>query len=479
MRLVALHAQQQFVGARAREFEKSLVDVADLFDIQRTERKRDRAALLLKHLQRFKNEQYRAVVDGKRRRIVVRHGKAELTPFEERELLGIEERPAHGRKKQIGMADAAVHETEHAQEPRPCIVAALQHLRTELVRFLLQFLAQRRYGIDIVVLLFAKEHQPAFLRAEEEHKPHHHRERGLVERRRRHARKELASGIKIGSVEALHEDFNSRHHLLAERVGYFLEMLERFVQQIRQTLLRRAHEATIAEEREEGAKRGILLKPEPGIPGCRAGKRAARSGVDEHPLLAVRDKSDSYLVGSAETRHLLDDRVLPVIGDIPRVGLRIRRQYLDEQRGLRVHVLEGVVRGKSSKPAFPSDAPFRSWRKIAIPELETVTQNRTDPCVVEGGEIGMSGFEGLHPFRVEVRKVAFGPLVKAIQPIGKRLVENRRGEEWSRNFNELKPVVVDGSLTAHWQHPMLWFQVQGRELPLGRSTSAGSSSAAR
>ena len=64
MRLVAFHPQKQFVGARAREFEKSLVDVADLFDIQRTERKRDRAALLLEHLQRFKNEQYRAVVDG-------------------------------------------------------------------------------------------------------------------------------------------------------------------------------------------------------------------------------------------------------------------------------------------------------------------------------------------------------------------------------------------------------------------------------
>ena len=62
---------------------------------------------------------------------------------------------------------------------------------------------------------------------------------------------------------------------------------------------------------------------------------------------------------------------------------------------------------------------------------------------MEGGKIGMSGFEGLHPFRVEVRKVALGSLVKAIQPIGKRLVENRRGEERSRDFNELKPVVVD------------------------------------
>ena len=131
-------------------------------------------------------------------------------------------------------------------------------------------------------------------------------------------------------------------------------------------------------------------------------------------------------MGSAETRHLLDDRILPVIGDIPRVGLHIRRQYLDEQGGLRVHVLEGVVRGKSSKPAFTGDAPFRSWGKIAVPELEAVTQNRTDPCVVECGEIGMSGFEGLHPFRVEVRKVAFGSLVKAIQPIGECLVENRR-----------------------------------------------------
>jgi hypothetical protein len=79
--------------------------------------------------------------------------------------------------------DAAMHRAEGRQEPRPGVVASLEHLAPVRVGDGLELLAQRRHGVVLVEDRVAQQEQAPLLGREQEHQPHHHGDGGLVELR--------------------------------------------------------------------------------------------------------------------------------------------------------------------------------------------------------------------------------------------------------------------------------------------------------
>ena len=81
------------------------------------------------------------------------------------------------------MLHPAVDRAEGREQAAPGIVAAFEHFLTGGIGGGAQLRPQRTHGIVLVVDRGAEQQQPALLGREQEHQPHHHRERRLVEQR--------------------------------------------------------------------------------------------------------------------------------------------------------------------------------------------------------------------------------------------------------------------------------------------------------
>jgi hypothetical protein len=194
--------------------------------------------------------------------------------------------------------DAAEHGAEDGQQTRPGIPAALENL----LGFLAQLHAQGRERVVGLVAFVAQEQQATLFGGEQEHQPHHHRQRGFVEFRFLHVTQQLAIAVLVGLVERLDQHFDGAAHLLAEGVGDFVLELQRAVEQRRQLLGFIDEEATNAEQMHEGLQGDGFLAPDAGVPTGEGGDGAHR-GIDQHPALAVGHQPEAAPCGAAQLNH--------------------------------------------------------------------------------------------------------------------------------------------------------------------------------
>ena len=328
---VALETKKRLLSLRPCRLEKTLVHIANLLHVKRTERKRNRAVLGLENLQGLQQQKNRSVVDREWRRILHIPGDIAAAAFEKRILVGIEQAAAHRGHPEKRMVNPRIDGAEEAQQPYPCVKAAFQHLIAKLVPIRLKPPPQRGDRVCVVVCRLAKEQKPSLLRREDEHEAHHHGERRLVERFRRYVAKKRPLGIKVCAVKSFEQDFHRSHHLLAERIGNFVKMLQRLVEKSGERLVLCAREPVEPKEREESPKRGILLEPQSRVPRRASGKRTALGGVHENPLLAVRNEPEACAARATEARHFLDKRILPFVRGVASMRQNTWRKNLDEE----------------------------------------------------------------------------------------------------------------------------------------------------
>ena len=111
------------VDVGARVAEQALVDVADLLDVDVAERDPPRGlALELGHLHRAQHLQHHPVADRDRERAALAAGG------EEREPVGVEQRPAVRRQPQVLERRAAVERQRGREQPVPGQVRGVQRL---------------------------------------------------------------------------------------------------------------------------------------------------------------------------------------------------------------------------------------------------------------------------------------------------------------------------------------------------------------
>ena len=174
-------------GAHGGVVEQTLVDVADLLDVERAERKAPR--FCGPAARDFDPQTCSASSRCRTTRLLIGSGSAACVcqmmcrraAFEERIAVGIEQRAAVGRQPQGLVLDAAVDGAEGGEQASPGIVAALQHLFAMLVGDFLQAApaAWRRRSSGRKAA--RREQQAALFGGEEKDEPHHHGERAVVE----------------------------------------------------------------------------------------------------------------------------------------------------------------------------------------------------------------------------------------------------------------------------------------------------------
>ena len=131
-------------------------------------------------LERTEQVQHGAVIHRERVGGRVAPGRARLAAFQEREPVGIEQVAAVGRQLHPLVLHAAVDGPEGGQQADPGVQAALQNLFAVLVGGFLKLGHERRDGVVLVVERITQKQEFPFLGAEQEHQPHHHRQRRLI-----------------------------------------------------------------------------------------------------------------------------------------------------------------------------------------------------------------------------------------------------------------------------------------------------------
>ena len=120
--------------------QQALVDVADLFDVERPETQLASFGSAAarqpdpKHLKGFQQVQHRAVAHRQRRGLGVLPTCAELAAFEERETVGIEQAAAIRREFQPVVFGPSVNRPEGGEQPGPGVVAEAENFFAELIR---------------------------------------------------------------------------------------------------------------------------------------------------------------------------------------------------------------------------------------------------------------------------------------------------------------------------------------------------------
>ena len=292
-----------------RVVEQPLIDVPDLEDRQGTEaelagrgwspaRQPD-----LEHLEGFQQVQHGAVIDRDRLAGRVLPPRPGGSPFEEREPIRVEQFALVGGELEPVVLDAPVHRPEGRQQAAPRIVAALQHLLAEVGRRDPQLLPQGRDGVVLVVKLVAQQEQVSLLGAEQEHQPHHHRQGGFVQLVLGHPLEQRPAAVPVRPVDRVNQHLDRLTHLIAKLVGDLLLVLGALSQQpFERLLLGHAEEPIAAQQRAERLEGLRLLQPERGIPRRIPGRLALR-GIDQHPLVAVRDQTDPHARVVQELHH--------------------------------------------------------------------------------------------------------------------------------------------------------------------------------
>ena len=123
------------------------------------------------------------------------------------------------------MVEAIVDGAEDRQQASPGIVAALQHLLTTVVGILAQCLPQRRDGIIAVVNVVTEQQQTLLLGEEQEDQAHHHRQGRLIDPFLAHLRENRSSGILVGQINRLHQQFDGVAHLIAKLIRDLLAVI--------------------------------------------------------------------------------------------------------------------------------------------------------------------------------------------------------------------------------------------------------------
>ena len=102
------------------------------------------------------------------------------------------------------------------------------------------------------------------------------------------------AAVPVRPIERLNKHLHRLTHLISKLVGDFLLVLGALSQQpFERLLLGHPEEPVAAQQRSERLEGLRLLQPERGIPRCIPGRLALR-GIDQHPLVAVRDQPDPH-----------------------------------------------------------------------------------------------------------------------------------------------------------------------------------------
>ena len=246
--------------------------------------------------------------------------------------------------------DAAVDGPEGGQQAAPGVVPALEDLLAVLVGSLAELLAQGRDGVVLVVERVAEQEQVALLGAEQEDKPHHDGECGLVDLGLGHPGQELAAVVLVGAVEGADQHLDCPAHLVAELVGDLLLVLGALAEQrLGRVRGRDAEEPPRAEEAAERAQGEGLLEPQLGVPRGEAGRLAAR-GIDQHPVLAVGYEPEPHAGGVEQLRHPRGRRRLPALAEGRPLQVLFRRVGDHEHARLAVGRVTHHGVGRSVSP---------------------------------------------------------------------------------------------------------------------------------
>lgn len=290
---LATQAEERLGSPADGVVQQALVDVADLFDIQRPEAELAPLASAAGHghfqeLQGLQQMQDGAVVDGQRFGGVPLPDGMLRPPLQNGILVGIEQGAAIGAQAQPVVGNTAVHGAEGGEQAAPGIEPAFQDFLALGIGLGAQGRSQGGDGVVVVPQRLPQQQEAAFLGVEQEHEPHHHRQGGLVQLRLGHMAQQVAAALEtVDAVDAADQHLHRRPHLTAELVGDFGLILGALDQERRQPVgLGHADHPLHAEERPESPEQLAFLTPVLGIPGGRAG-RLSRPGMHQHPRLAI------------------------------------------------------------------------------------------------------------------------------------------------------------------------------------------------
>ena len=119
------------------------------------------------------------------------------------------------------MFDTAIDGPEHGKQPGPGIVSSFQNLVAVLVGFLGQLSTQGGDGVVLVVHRIVEQQETALFGTKHEHQPHHHRQSGFIQLRRRNVMQEFPVSVLIGFVQTLDEYLDGTLDLFTEGIGHF------------------------------------------------------------------------------------------------------------------------------------------------------------------------------------------------------------------------------------------------------------------
>ena len=272
--------------------------------------------------------------------VSVRQSEPLARPSRNGKAIRIEQRAAQRGQAQVLMLDATEYGAEDRQQARPGIPAPLE----DLFGFLAQLHAQRRERVVGLVAFVAEQQQATLFGGEQEHQPHHHRQRGFVEFRLLHVTQQFAVAVLVGLVERLDQHFDGAPHLLTEGVGDLVLILQRAVEQRGQLLGFIDEEATNAQQVHEGLQGDGLLAPDASVPAGEGGDGAYR-GVDQHPALAIGHQPEAASSGAAQLNHAIRRCSGPSVQLQGGIEVDVLAVGVDEHQGLVATLLVDRRRG--------------------------------------------------------------------------------------------------------------------------------------
>jgi hypothetical protein len=200
-------------GARRAVIKEPFVEVADVLHVQ-VAIAVPLGDLVAAHLRLSKGEGAEDLVDV----LVGQPKRRVLQGRESWKALRREEVAAVGRQREVGMPAAV---KDHAEEPKqagPGVATLLERLGPH-ARLLLQEVKEPPQAVALVEEDVAVREEVPLFGEEDEHEPHHHVDRGLVDLVRIERRQDEAAAAAVRPVEGEDQRLDRAPHLLAQAVG--------------------------------------------------------------------------------------------------------------------------------------------------------------------------------------------------------------------------------------------------------------------
>lgn len=154
--LFAIEPENDFGGAANRMVQQALINVTNLFDVERSKAQTTvlpaaPGNLHFEELKSLKQVENGAVVNWKRLSASCLPVSIQLPALKEREPIGVEELAPVSRQCSKIMIDSAVNCTEGSQQARKSVIAALQDFLAEPISGLAKLVVKGRNSVIVVI----------------------------------------------------------------------------------------------------------------------------------------------------------------------------------------------------------------------------------------------------------------------------------------------------------------------------------------